>query len=107
MRAITFEKSLIIGQPQAELLAPGHPLLEAVVDVVLERFQPLLAQGSVLVDDADEGVEPRLLVYLEHAIRDGRSVRSGEPRVISQRLQFIHLHEDGTALDGGSAPYLD
>ena len=103
----TFEKSLIIGQPQAELLAPGHPLLEAAVDVVLERFQPLLAQGSVLVDDADEGVEPRLLVYLEHAIRDGRSVRSGEPRVISQRLQFIHLLEDGTALDGGSAPYLD
>jgi hypothetical protein len=104
---VTFEKSLIIGKPQAELLAPGHPLLEVAVDVVLERFQPLLAQGSVLVDDADEGVEPRLLVYLEHAIRDGRTVRSGEPRVISQRLQFIHLLEDGTALDGGSAPYLD
>ena len=27
--------------------------------------------------------------------------------VISQRLQFIHLKEDGTAVDGGSAPYLD
>jgi hypothetical protein len=39
---ITFEKSLIAGQPQAELVAPGHPLLEAMVDVVLERFQPLL-----------------------------------------------------------------
>jgi hypothetical protein len=104
---VTFEKSLIIGQPQAELLAPGHPLLESAVDVVLERFQPLLPQGSVLVNDADEGVEPRLLVYLEHAVRDGRTVRSGEPRVISQRLQFIHLLEDGTALDGGSAPYLD
>jgi hypothetical protein len=33
---VAFEKSLIIGQPQAELLAPGHPLLEAAVDVVLE-----------------------------------------------------------------------
>ena len=29
---------------------------------------------------------------------------SGEPRVISQRLQFIHLKADGTAADGGSAP---
>src|ERR1700675_4151724 len=104
---ITFEKNLVIGQPQAELVAPGHPLLEAAVDVVLERFQPLLGQGSVLVDEADEGVEPRLLVYLEHAIRDGRTVRSGEPRVISQRLQFTHLKEDGSAVDGGSAPYLD
>ncbi len=104
---VTFEKTLVVGQPQAELVAPGHPLLEAAVDVVLERFQPLLGQGSVLVDEADEGVEARLLVYLEHAIRDGRNVRSGEPRVISQRLQFTHLKEDGSAVDGGSAPYLD
>ena len=104
---ITFEKNLIAGQPQAELVAPGHPLLEAMVDVVLERFQPLLVQGGVLVDEADEGTEPRLLVYLEHAIRDGRSGRSGEPRTISQRLQFIFLKEDGTAVDGGPAPYLD
>ena len=103
----TFDKALIAGQPQAELLAPGHPLLDAAVDVVLERFQPLLQQGGILVDDADEGDQPRLLVYLEHAIRDGRTVKSGEPRVISQRLQFIYLTEDGTATDGGPAPYLD
>jgi superfamily II DNA or RNA helicase len=104
---ITFEKTLIAGQPQAELVAAGHPLLEAMVDVVLERFAPLLVQGGVLVDEADQGVAPRLLVYLEHAIRDGRSGRSGEPRAISQRLQFIFLREDGTAVDGGPAPYLD
>lgn len=104
---VTFEKALVIGQPQAELLAPGHPLLESVVDVVLERFGPLLGQGAILVDETDKGTAPRLLVYLEHAIRDGRIARSGEPRVISQRLQFIHLAEDGSAVDGGSAPYLD
>lgn len=104
---VTFEKTLVVGQPQAELLAPGHPLLDAAVDVVLERFGPLLGQGAVLVDEADDGVEPRLLVYLEHAVRDGRVTRSGEPRVISQRLQFIHLKADGSAVDGGSAPYLD
>lgn len=88
---VTFDKTLIIGKPQAELMAPGHPLLDSVLDLVLERFQPLLQQGGVLVDDGDEGVAPRLLVYLEHAIRDGRVAKSGEPRVISQRLQFIHL----------------
>ncbi len=88
---VTFEKTLIVGQPQAELVAPGHPLLEALVDVVLERFQPLLEQGGVLIDEADPGTDPRLLVYLEHAIRDGRMVKSGEQRAISQRLQFIFL----------------
>ncbi len=104
---VTFDKARVTGTPQAVLLAPGHPLLDAVIDVVLERFQPLLQQGAVLVDDADCGTEPRLLVYLEHAIRDGRVARSGEPRVISQRLQFIHLRQDGAAADGGPAPYLD
>jgi superfamily II DNA or RNA helicase len=104
---VTFEKTLVAGQPQAELLAPGHPLLDAVVDVILERFQPLLGQGGVLVDDADEGTDPRLLIYLEHAIRDGRAAKSGEPRAVSQRLQFIQLKEDGSAADAGPAPYLD
>jgi SNF2 family DNA or RNA helicase len=104
---VTFEKALIPGQPQAELIAPGHPLLDSVVDLALERFQPLLQHGGVLVDASDEGMHPRLLVYLEHAIRDGRNAKSGEPFVTSQRLQFILLSEDGTAFDGGSAPYLD
>jgi superfamily II DNA or RNA helicase len=104
---ITFEKTLIAGKPQAELLAPGHPLLDAVLDVVLERNQKLLAQGGVLVDEADEGTAPRLLLFMEHAIRDGRIARSGEPRAVSQRLQFIELRESGDAIDGGPAPYLD
>jgi hypothetical protein len=104
---VTFEKSLIFGQPQAELIAPGHPLLDAVVDVILERFQPLLGQGSVLVDESDEATDPRLLIYLEHAIRDGRVTKSGEPRAISQRLQFIELKDGGLAADAGPAPYLD
>ncbi len=104
---VTFDKALVKGQPQAELLAPGHPLLESTVDLVLERFGPLLAQGAVLVDEADEGAEPHLLVYLEHAVRDGRTTPSGEPRVVSQRLQFILLGADGSARDGGAAPYLD
>ena len=104
---VTFDKSLVKGQPQAALLSPGHPLLDSAVDVILERFQPLLSQGAILVDEADAGTEPRLLVYLEHAVRDGRTTKSGEPRVISQRLQFLLLRQDGTAVDAGSAPYLD
>jgi hypothetical protein len=81
--------------------------LESLVDVILERFQPLLNQGGVLVDDTDESLDLKLLVYLEHAIHDARTGRSGEPRAISQRLQFLFLKEDGSAVDGGPAPYLD
>jgi len=104
---ITFERELIPGKPQAELVAPGHPLLDSLVDLVLERFQPLLSEGAVMVDDTDAGTEPRLLVYLEHAVRDGRTARTGEPRAVSQRLQFLYLAGDGTAAEAGPAPYLD
>ena len=43
---VTFEKDLIRaeGKPLAELVAPGHPLLEAVLDITLERHRTLLAR---------------------------------------------------------------
>jgi hypothetical protein len=44
---VTFEKALINGQPHAELVAPGHPLLDAVVDVVLVRLSHVFSDSSV------------------------------------------------------------
>jgi superfamily II DNA or RNA helicase len=104
---VAFDKPYLKGPPQAALLAPGHPLLDATVDLSLERFGPVLKQGAILVDDRDLGEDLRLLFYLEHAVRDGRAGRHGEPRVISQKLQFVLLDQSGQARDGGSAPYLD
>ncbi len=40
---------------QADLLAPGHPLLDAVVDLTVERHRSTLKQGTVLVDRDDPG----------------------------------------------------
>ena len=104
---VAFDKPFLKGPPQAALLAPGHPLLDATVDLILERLGPVLKQGAVLVDDQDPGEDLRLLFYLEHAVRDGRATRSGEPRVASQKLQFVLLDDRGEATDGGAAPYLD
>lgn len=46
---VTFEKALVAprGQAQAQLLAPGHPLLDATVDLVLERYRPPLIESTV------------------------------------------------------------
>lgn len=104
---ICFDKSDIAGKRQAVLVAPGHPLLDATVDLTLERYRNLLGQGAVLVDENDSGEEPRVLAYLEHSIRDGRVTRNGRPRLISQRLQFVYIDRDGNTVDGGAAPYLD
>jgi superfamily II DNA or RNA helicase len=106
---ICFDKPLLRppGKTPAELIAPGHPLLDATLDLLLERHQRLLEQGAILVDDTDLGDQPRLLVYLEHAVADGRTDHKTAPRVVSRRFEFVELRDDGTSAACGAAPYLD
>ena len=46
---IVFEKDLIAppGQPLAAFVCPGHPLLDAVLDLTLERQRDLMKRGTV------------------------------------------------------------
>ncbi len=106
---IAFEKDLIApqGQPLAAFVCPGHPLLDAVTDLTLERNRDLLRRGTVLVDDRDPGTHPRMLFYLEHAIQDASLTRAGDRRVVSKRILYVELDADGNAKHLQYAPYLD
>jgi hypothetical protein len=104
---ICFEKENVADSPRAELVSPGHPLLEACISLVMERDGSVLGQGAVLVDERDLGTEPRLLFCLEHGLQDARRNRSGQQQLISNRLQFLEISRSGTVATAGSAPYLD
>ena len=104
---ICFEKEHVADSPRAELVSPGHPLLEACISLVTERDGAVLGQGAVLVDERDLGSEPRLLFCLEHGLQDGRKTRSGQQQLISNRLQFLEISRSGDVNPAGSAPYLD
>ncbi|MCZ7641335.1 MAG: helicase-related protein [Verrucomicrobia bacterium] len=106
---VAFEKDLVAppGQPLAAFLCPGHPLLDATVDLTLERQRDLMRRGAVLVDDRDAGTAPRLLFYLEHAIQDASLTRTGERRVISKRMLYVELDCEGQTRHFHYAPYLD
>ncbi|HEY7414074.1 MAG TPA: helicase-related protein [Ktedonobacteraceae bacterium] len=106
---ITFEKSLISvqGKPLAAFICPGHPLLDATIDLILEHYRDLLKRGAVLVDPTDQSEDLRLLFYLEHAIQDGRLDPSGQRRSISRQMHFLELDAQGQARQAGAAPYLD
>ena len=106
---ITFEKSLMApsSQPPAAFVCPGHPLLDATIDLTLERHRDLLRQSAVLVDDNDDGDQPRILVYLEHSIEDGSRTRSGEQRTISKRMLHIEVDAELETVGQDYAPYLD
>jgi hypothetical protein len=106
---IAFEKALIApqGQPLAAFVCPGHPLLDSVIDLTLERHRDLLKRGAVLVDERDGGTQPRVLFFLEHAIQDAGVTRQGERRVVSKRMLYVELAADGTTRHLQYAPYLD
>ena len=106
---VTFEKHLIAveGHPLAEYVTPGHPLLDGSIDLIIERYDTLLRQGTVLIDENDAGDTPRVLVYLTHAVVDGRADSAGNRRVVSKRFEFVDVDPDGKPRHGGWAPYLD
>ena len=106
---ITFEKELINvpGKPLAEFICPGHPLLDATIDLILERYRDLLKRGAILVDENDPSDQARIMVLIQHSIQDARKDRSGNRRLISRQLQFVELDPEGNARAAGYAPYLD
>ena len=106
---IAFEKDLIApqGQPMAAFVCPGHPLLDSVIDLTLERHRDLLKRGAVLVDERDTGTQPRVMFYVEHAIQDASTTRSGERRVVSKQMFYIELDSEGGTRHVHYAPYLD
>ena len=100
---ITFEKDLVNlpDQPLAAFVAPGHPLLDVVIDFTLERHRELLRRGTVLVDEKDPGTLPRVVFYLEYTIQDA------EPRVLSKRVLYFEVDAQERVRFSSYAPYLD
>ena len=100
---VTFEKHLVNaeGKPRAPLLALGHPLLEAVVDTVLDRHGSVLKRGTVLVDPEATDDRLRALVQIEHVIRDGAG------RDVSPRFWTVEIPEGGEPAETGAARHHD
>jgi SNF2 family DNA or RNA helicase len=106
---IAFEKALVApqGQPLAAYVFPGHPLLDATIDLTLERHRDLLRRGTVLVDDRDPGTSPRVIFYLEHSIQDAVSTRAGDRRIVSKQMLYVEVNAAGEPRHLQYAPYLD
>lgn len=106
---ICFDKQYcrIPGQVQAELVCPGHPLLEAVIDLVRERNIDVMKRGTILIDNEDYSKHARILFYIEDSIQDGMILKDGSRRTISKNIHFVEIRQDGSASSAGYAPYLD
>lgn len=106
---VCFDKKYcnVQGKPQAEQLYPGHPLLEAVIDLVREENVDTMKRGAVFVDENDDSTEAKILFYIEDSIQDGVKSPNGKRRVLSKNIYFVEHKEDGSFSNAGYAPYLD
>lgn len=97
----TFELDHIVvdDQPRADLLAPGHPLHDAVAELTLAQLRPVLERGTVLVSPETE--EPNLLVGVIEEVVDGTG------QTIARRFGYAYVDATGQVRPAGPAPYLD
>lgn len=87
------------GLVRADLLAPGHPLHDAVLAETAHRLQPALEAGTVLISAVI--TTPQLLVGVVEEVVDGTDAS------ISRRFSYAFVDEHGVVTDAGPAPYLD
>ncbi len=104
---ICFEKNNINVHPVATFVCPGHPLLEALIEIILEKYSQHLQQGSMMVDETDEGSNINAIYLLEHSVKDGYRTSTGKPHIISKMLQFASINEKYEVNNAGIAPHLN
>ena len=84
---------------RADLLAPGHPLHDAVMDEAIRHFGGTLHSGTVLVSATLD--EPHLLVGVVEEVADATGA------AVSRRFGYAFVDSLGTVTSAGPAPYLD
>lgn len=87
------------GLATADVLAPGHPLHDAVMFETKRLLEGSLRRGTVLISPAVE--TPQLLVGVVEEVVDGTSDS------VARRFGYAFVDEHGTVSPAGPAPYLD
>lgn len=84
---------------RADLLAPGHPLHDAVIESAIDLWGDALRRGTVLASPEIE--EPRLLVGVLQDVVDGAGTK------VHRQFYYAFADEAGAVSAAGPAPYLD
>lgn len=98
---VTFDLAYVQleGLTHADLLAPGHPLHDAVMDEAVRTLAGALNSGTILVSSTLE--QPHLLVGVVEEVADAAGA------TVSRRFGYAYVDSFGTVASAGPAPYLD
>lgn len=103
---VTFKRELrkVADKPLATLLAPGHPLLDAVIDLTIEDLGGALSRGTIFIDRTDkQRDEPSALFAVEQKIVNSLV----PPLTVDRHFDFIEVDSNGRGFISNTAPYLD
>ena len=103
---ITFELARMHpdGLADASLIAPGHPLLHAVIEATIDDLGPTLKQGTVLVDRRTKQTDaPMLMFSVEQCIEN----TAADADTVSHHFDYPLLEQNGTVTVSAAPPYLD
>lgn len=91
---VSFDKCKA-ANAEAEFVAMGHPLLEAVVDTILTRYGQSASEGATFIDP--EGEKDGVIWFLEAEIRDGKD------EVVGKRLLAVYqgLEHENRRVENG------
>lgn len=98
---VCFKKEAISidGKPEADLLSPGHPLLDALIAWTIKKYGNDYNDGAVLISDKTD--VPKIMCSLETSFKDGTE------SVVFKQLRFVEMDKEGALSSAGFAPYLD
>ncbi|WP_369597940.1 helicase-related protein [Kocuria salina] len=92
------------GHVEAALIAPGHPLLHAVIEATIEDLGAALKRGTILVDRREkQSSEPALMYTVEQRIQNTAT----EPDTISHHFDYLQFAHDGSVTVSPTPPFLD
>jgi len=100
-RRLTFDKAYARQHPEAEFMAPGHPLLEAINETILTTFGGAAAANNYAVFGDPEGQREGVFWFVEGEVSDGTGQAAGK------RVFCLYQATDGNIQPVNSAVLWD
>lgn len=101
---VTFEPKHIQcpGTPEASLIAPGHPLLDAIIAITINDLGHTLREGAVFIDHrATQDPQPAIFYTVDQRIVNAAG------HTVSRHFDYPARYPDGTVTLESMAPFAD
>ncbi|MEM2272453.1 MAG: DUF3883 domain-containing protein, partial [Archaeoglobaceae archaeon] len=86
-KQVTFDKDLAYKNPESEFVSFGHPLLEATLEWVKDKYLESLKRGAVFMDP--DGKYDGILWFFEAEVKDGNG------KIAGRRVFALYESESG------------